>query len=85
MTAQQQHLVAFLRQVLERSQPKKAICDDCGAVLSGWEAEETVIHGERISNHECQVDEQARELVRRTWITLTGDPMRARAKGYAVR
>lgn len=85
MNAHTQHLLSFLRQVLERSQPQKAICDDCGAVLSGWEAGETEIHGESISNHECQVDEQSREIVRRTWITMTGDPMRARAKGYAVR
>ena len=85
MTTQHQHLMTFLRQILERSQPQKAICDDCGQVLSGWEAGETEIQGEMISNHECQVDEQAREIVRRTWISLTGDPHRARAKGYAVR
>lgn len=85
MTTHHQHLMTFLRQILERSQPQKAICDDCGQVLSGWEAGETEMQGERISNHECQVDEQAREIVRRTWISLTGDPHRARAKGYAVR
>ena len=85
MTTEQQQFLVFLRQVLERNQPQKAICDVCGQVLSGWEAGETDVYGERVSNHECQVDERAQEIARRTWITLTGDPMRARAKGYAVR
>ena len=85
MTTEQQQFLVFLRQVLERNQPQKAICDVCGQVLSGWEAGETDVYGERVSNHECQVDERAQEVTRRTWITLTGDPMRARAKGYAVR
>ena len=53
--------------------------------LSVRGAGETEVYGERVSNHECQVDERAQAVTRRTWITLTGDPMRARAKGYAVR
>ena len=85
MTVQQQQFLAFVRQVLERSQPKKVICEDCGQVLSGHEAEETTFQGETISNHECHIDEQAQAAARRAWITLTGDPMKARAKGYAVR
>lgn len=85
MTVQQQQFLAFVRQVLERHQPPTALCDLCGAHLSGWEAGDTEIQGEKVSNHTCQIDEQAQEIARRTWITLTGDPMRARAKGYAVR
>lgn len=85
MTSQQSQFLAFVKQMLDRHQPPKAICDLCGAHLDGWEAGETERYGEMVPNHQCALDERTGEIFRRTWTALTGDPMRTRAKGYAVR
>lgn len=73
MTPREQQFLAFVKQVLERAQPKKAICDECGKVVL------------ETDYHVCDLDERAKAAARRAWIALTGDPMKQRAKGYAVR
>lgn len=86
MSPEHKQMLLYLRQVLDRYQAPKALCDICGAQLSGWEAEETDYYGEKVSNHECRIDEQAQAITRRAWEQLTGgSPTLIRAKGYAVR
>ncbi len=78
--------LSLLQAVLERGQ-RRAQCQECGKALEGEEAgyHET-IDGETISNHECETDERAREIIRRTYDSLTGgNKSKNRARGYATR
>lgn len=79
-------LLGILRTLVERAQ-RHALCDDCGKPLEGWEAgSHETEDGEVIPNHECQVDERAREIIRRTYDSLTGgNKEKNRARGYATR